>query len=159
MILPGFLTHATGMPPAVPALVGAAAAPRGAGLAVPSHRLPHRARAYPRILHVTEREIEWLTCPFFGFLFIVVGAAVQTGLIGKFLAAEGLQHTIGASCALRPGPNVAPPPARRHHDLLMLASSARSSTTSQPVAVAIPIVARLIPTMSGNADSPLVGAR
>ncbi|MFP5356138.1 MAG: SLC13 family permease, partial [Gemmatimonadota bacterium] len=89
-ILVGFLTHhITGMSPAVPALVGAAAALGIQDwLYVRSARPTAEERTHG-ILHVTEHEIEWPTLSFFGFLFIVVGAAVQTGLIETL--AGGLQ--------------------------------------------------------------------
>jgi len=92
-ILVGFLTHAaTGMPPAVPAVIGAAVA-----LIVQDvlYLRRHKPTAHERahgILHVIEREIEWPTLSFFFFLFIVVGAAVETGLISSI--AQGLEWTI-----------------------------------------------------------------
>jgi Na+/H+ antiporter NhaD/arsenite permease-like protein len=151
-ILLGFLTHhATGMPPAVPALMGAAAA-----LAVQDWLYLRTARptAHERIhgiLHVTEREIEWPTLSFFGFLFIVVGAAVQTGLISTL--AEGLQSTIeNSSSALGLGANGTLLLAAL---LIAWVSGLLSALIDNIpfVAVAIPIVARLIPTMQGsNAD-------
>lgn len=80
-VLLGFLTHgATGMPTAVPALLGAAAAfvvqdVRYLRLMQPSH-----ADRQHGILHVLEREIEWPTLIFFALLFLLVGAAETTGL-------------------------------------------------------------------------------
>ncbi|GAB4142621.1 MAG: hypothetical protein Fur0037_09860 [Planctomycetota bacterium] len=92
-ILLGFFTHTlTGMPASVPALIGAAAA------LVVQDRLylrKHKPTAHERahgILHVIEKEIEWPTLSFFFFLFIVVGAAVETGLISSI--AHGLEWTI-----------------------------------------------------------------
>jgi Na+/H+ antiporter NhaD/arsenite permease-like protein len=46
------------------------------------------------LLHIIEKEIEWPTLMFFAFLFIAVGAAVQTGLIGSL--ADGLSGVIHA---------------------------------------------------------------
>jgi Na+/H+ antiporter NhaD/arsenite permease-like protein len=83
VVLVGFVTHGfTGMPAAVPAVLGAAAAlliqdVRYLRTAKPSHDERQHG-----ILHVLEREIEWPTLTFFAFLFIIVGAAVATGLIG-----------------------------------------------------------------------------
>lgn len=78
-MLAGFLTHhITGMPPAVPALVGAAAA---LGIQDVLYLRSARPTAHERrhgILQVTERDIDWPTLSFFAFLFIIVGAAVQT---------------------------------------------------------------------------------
>jgi Na+/H+ antiporter NhaD/arsenite permease-like protein len=87
-ILVGFLTHhATGMPAAVPATIGAAAA-----LIVQDRLYIRRSHPTPServhgVLAVTERDIEWPTLAFFGFLFIIVGAAVATGLIGRMAGA------------------------------------------------------------------------
>ena len=65
------------------------------------HRPTHDERTHG-ILHVIERDIEWPTLCFFFFLFIVVGAAVETGLIGS--VAHGLEATIsGTSRALSLG--------------------------------------------------------
>ncbi len=44
------------------------------------------------ILHIIEEEIEWPTLAFFAFLFIAVGAAVDTGLIDTL--ARGLVNLI-----------------------------------------------------------------
>jgi Na+/H+ antiporter NhaD/arsenite permease-like protein len=95
-ILVGFLTHhLTHMPAAVPATIGAAAA-----LIVQDRLYIHRRRPTPAervhgVLSVTERDIEWPTLAFFGFLFIIVGAGVQTGLIGTL--ASALQTGINSS--------------------------------------------------------------
>jgi Na+/H+ antiporter NhaD/arsenite permease-like protein len=94
-VLVGFLTHhITGMPAAVPATIGAAAA------LIVQDRLyvrRHRPTAHERVhgvLTITEKDIEWPTLAFFGFLFIIVGAAVETGLIGRL--ATALQNGINA---------------------------------------------------------------
>ena len=87
-ILIGFLTHhVTGMPASVPATIGAAAA-----LIVQDRLYIRRNRPTPSerrhgVLAVTERDIEWPTLAFFGFLFILVGAAVETGLIRSLATA------------------------------------------------------------------------
>lgn len=92
-VLLGFLTHAaTGMPPAIPALIGAASA-----LIVQDVLYVRRVKPSPEershgILKVFEHEIEWPTLAFFFFLFVIVGAAVETGLIDTI--AHGLEWTI-----------------------------------------------------------------
>ncbi len=92
-VLIGFVTHGmTGMPAAVPAIIGATVA-----LVVQDVRYLERAKPTHEerrhgILHVLEKEIEWPTLTFFAFLFILVGAAVNTGLIGTL--AGGLERTI-----------------------------------------------------------------
>ena len=97
-VLLGFLTHhLTGMPPAVPALIGAAAALVVQDvLYVRAHHPTHEERVHG-VLQVTEDDIEWPTLAFFGFLFIIVGAAVETGLITRI--AHGLEWTIGSAGA------------------------------------------------------------
>jgi Na+/H+ antiporter NhaD/arsenite permease-like protein len=94
----GFLTQRmTGMPPAVPAVMGAAAA-----MAIQDYLYlrTHKPSAHERrhgILRVFEFDIEWPTLAFFAFLFIVVGAAVETGLIGR--VATSLSNGIHAGSA------------------------------------------------------------
>jgi Na+/H+ antiporter NhaD/arsenite permease-like protein len=89
-ILIGFLTHGvTGMPAAIPATIGAAAA---LVLQDVLYLRRHDASLEERrhgILGVLEHEIEWPTLVFFAFLFIVVGAAVETGLIGTLAGSLG----------------------------------------------------------------------
>lgn len=94
-VLAGFVSHGfTGMPAAVPAIIGAAVALVVQDVRyVRTHRPTHDERRHG-ILHVLEREIEWPTLTFFAFLFIIVGAAVETGLIGTMAAA--LERTIAA---------------------------------------------------------------
>lgn len=150
-ILVGFLTHhATGMPPAVPALVGAAAA-----LVVQDWLYMRAARPSAEerrhgILHVTEHDIEWPTLAFFGFLFIVVGAAVQTGLIETL--AGGLQWSIESGAGAL---GLSTTGTLLLAALLICWVSGIFSALIDNipfVAVAIPIVGRLIPGMGANAD-------
>ena len=89
----GFFTHGlTGMPTSVPATIGA-----GALLVVQdilylrTHKPTHEERQHG-LLQIIEKEIEWPTLSFFGFLFIAVGAAVHTGLIDTL--ARGLGSAI-----------------------------------------------------------------
>ncbi len=84
----GFVTHGmTGMPTAVPALIGAAFALVVQDLRyIRKHRPTHEERQHG-ILHVLEKEIEWPTLSFFALLFIVVGAAVETGLTATMAGA------------------------------------------------------------------------
>ncbi|MFN8572888.1 MAG: SLC13 family permease [Gemmatimonadaceae bacterium] len=95
-VLAGFLTHhLTGMPAAVPALIGAATALVVQDvLWVREHRATSQERLHG-VLQVTENDIEWPTLAFFGCLFIVVGAAVDTGLIAQL--ADGLRWTIDSA--------------------------------------------------------------
>ena len=93
LVLVGFVTHGlTGMPVAVPAVIGAAAALIVQDVRyLRTNRPSHEERTYG-ILHVLEREVEWPTLTFFVFLFILVGAAVETGLIATL--AGGLEGAI-----------------------------------------------------------------
>jgi Na+/H+ antiporter NhaD/arsenite permease-like protein len=82
LIFAGFMTHTlTHMPVAVPAVIGIAAIL----LAQDYYYLKqHRSTAEERghgVLAILEKDIEWPTLVFFIFLFVLVGAAVATGLI------------------------------------------------------------------------------
>jgi Na+/H+ antiporter NhaD/arsenite permease-like protein len=101
-VFAGFLTQrVTGMPPAVPAVIGAAAAMGIQDfLYLRAHKPSHHERRHG-ILRVFEHDIEWPTLAFFAFLFIVVGAAVETGLIGRVATAlSGWIHSGSATFGL-----------------------------------------------------------
>lgn len=148
-ILAGFLTHhLTGMPPAVPATIGAAA-----GLIVQDRLYlrqfrPTTSERIHGVLVVTERDIEWPTLAFFGFLFIIVGAAVNTGLIARL--AELLQLGInGGASAMGLEANGTLLFAAL---LICWASGILSALIDNIpfVAVAIPIVSRLAVELPGD---------
>jgi len=87
LVFVGFLTQQlTGMPAAVPAMIGAAAAMAIQDYLHVRNNAPTAEERTHGILVVFERDIEWPTLAFFTFLFIVVGAAVETGLIGRVAA-------------------------------------------------------------------------
>ncbi len=92
-VLIGFLTHSiTNTEPAIPAIIGAAVA-----LAVQDFLYLKRVKPTVEdrthgILTVIEKDIEWPTLAFFVFLFIIVGAAVHTGLVRS--VADGMAWTI-----------------------------------------------------------------
>ena len=97
----GFLTQGlTGMPTSVPATIGAGALLVAQDvLYVRTHRPNHVSRQH-KLLEIIEKEIEWPTLVFFLFLFVTVGAAVQTGLIDTLAGA--LAGSIqGAASVLR----------------------------------------------------------
>ncbi|HEY0970776.1 MAG TPA: SLC13 family permease [Gemmatimonadales bacterium] len=98
LVFVGFFTHGiTGMPAAIPAMIGAAALLVVQDvLYLRRHRPTERERVHG-MLAVIEREIEWPTLIFFAFLFIAVGAAVGTGLIGN--AAAGLAWAVREGAA------------------------------------------------------------
>jgi len=92
-VLVGFVTHGvTGMPAAVPAIIGAAVALLVQDFRYLKRNQPTHEERQHGILHVLEKEIEWPTLTFFAFLFIIVGAAVETGLISTL--AGVLERTI-----------------------------------------------------------------
>jgi Na+/H+ antiporter NhaD/arsenite permease-like protein len=92
-VLLGFVTQRlTGMPVAVPATIGAVAALLVQDVLYLRAQRPSAHERIHGVLRVTERDIEWPTLAFFGGLFIVVGGAVQTGLIGSI--AGGLEWAI-----------------------------------------------------------------
>jgi Na+/H+ antiporter NhaD/arsenite permease-like protein len=94
-ILVGFLAHGvTGMPAAIPAVIGAAAALVLQDILYLRTHTPSVEERQHGILGVLEHDIEWPTLVFFALLFIVVGAAVETGLIGSL--ARGLESGIFA---------------------------------------------------------------
>ncbi|GMV04384.1 MAG: hypothetical protein AMXMBFR53_06650 [Gemmatimonadota bacterium] len=148
-VLVGFLTHAaTGMQAAIPAVVGAAVA-----LVVQDvlYLRKHKPTAHERahgILHVLEKDIEWPTLSFFVFLFIVVGAAVETGLIASI--ADGMAwaiSTVQATFGLSPQGTLI------FAALLICWLSAVLSAFIDNipyVAVSIPVILQLIPSLPGD---------
>ncbi len=88
-VLIGFLAHGfTGMPAAVPATIGAAAALLLQDYLYLRDNHPSADERRHGILAIIGHEIEWPTLVFFALLFILVGAAVNTGLIA------GLAHAL-----------------------------------------------------------------
>lgn len=93
LVFLGFFTHSlTGMPTSVPATIGAGALLVVQDLLYLRKNKPTHEERQHGLLAVIEREIEWPTLSFFGFLFIAVGAAVNTGLIDTL--ARGLTQVI-----------------------------------------------------------------
>lgn len=150
-ILIGFLTHhLTGMPAAVPATIGAAAALIVQDrLYVRKHR-PTPAERVHGVLNVTERDIEWPTLAFFGFLFIIVGAAVQTGLIGRLATTlqDGINSGSGA-LGLSPAGTLVFAAI-----IICWVSGIMSALIDNIpfVAVAIPVVAQLTGGLAGDTE-------
>jgi len=150
-ILVGFLTHhMTGMPAAVPATIGAAAA-----LIVQDRLYIRRNHPTPSerihgVLSVTERDIEWPTLAFFGFLFIIVGAAVETGLIGNMASALQSGITSGSQAlGLSPAGTLFFAAV-----IICWVSGVMSALIDNIpfVAVAIPVVAQLTGGLSGETE-------
>jgi Na+/H+ antiporter NhaD/arsenite permease-like protein len=104
LIFAGFMTHTlTHMPVAVPAVIGIAAI-----LLVQDYYYlkEHRPTAEERrhgVLAILEKDIEWPTLAFFIFLFVLVGAAVATGLIESLaLALAWIIEKISTGFGLSP---------------------------------------------------------
>jgi Na+/H+ antiporter NhaD/arsenite permease-like protein len=151
LIFAGFLTHGiTGMPAAVPAVIGAAMI-----LIVQDvqHSRTHAASQTERvhgILDVMAREIEWPTLAFFAFLFIAVGAAVETGLVDSMAhGLAGLIEYARTSFALSAQGTLLFAAV-----LILWASGILSALIDNIpyVAVAIPVIARLTGSMTGDTE-------
>jgi Na+/H+ antiporter NhaD/arsenite permease-like protein len=96
MVFVGFATHGlTHMPVAVPAMIGAGLILWLQDHFYLKHHKPTLEEREHGVLHVMEKEIEWPVLVFFVCLFIVVGAAVSTGLMGR--VADGLGYVIDHS--------------------------------------------------------------
>ncbi len=145
----GFLTHGlTGMPAAVPALIGAAAVLIVQDVIYLRTHQPSEQERVHGLIEVIKNEIEWPTLSFFAFLFIVVGAAVQTGLITT--VASGLSWMIHEGSAIL---GLAPLSTLLFASLLLLWVSGILSGLIDNipyVAVAIPIVAQLTGQLQGD---------
>lgn len=104
LIFVGFMTHSlTHMPVAVPAVIGIAAILLAQDYYYLKDYQPTPEERQHGVLEILEKDIEWPTLAFFLFLFILVGAAVQTGLIESL--ALGLAWVVGkisTSLALSP---------------------------------------------------------
>ena len=145
----GFITHSfTGMPAAVPAVIGGAAILLVQDvLYMRTHRPSQHERVHG-LLDIIEKEIEWPTLTFFVFLFIGVGAAVQTGLIDSL--ADGLSrviHSGGDALGLSPAGTLF------FAALLILWTAGVLSALIDNipfVAVSIPIVAQLTGELTGD---------
>lgn len=148
-VLLGFVTHgATGMPTAVPALIGAAVALVVQDLRyLRTHQPTHEERTHG-ILHVLEKEVEWPTLTFFALLFILVGAAVSTGLTGTLAGA--LERTILAG---QSSFGLSEAGTLLFAALLVawVAATLSALMDNIPfVAVSIPIIGALIPQLPGE---------
>jgi Na+/H+ antiporter NhaD/arsenite permease-like protein len=149
VVLVGFLTHGiTGMPAAVPAVVGAAAALVLQDMRyLRVHQPTHEEREHG-ILRILEHEIEWPTLAFFTFLFIIVGAAVDTGLVER--VAVLLSDTIQS---LRTDWGLSTSATLIMASILVLWAAGILSALIDNipfVAVSIPIIHNLLPSLDGN---------
>ena len=90
LILLGFATYTfTGMPVSVPAVIGIAGILFAQDYYYLKEHQPTPEERQHGVLVVLEKDVEWPTLAFFLFLFILVGASVQTGLIESLALALG----------------------------------------------------------------------
>jgi Na+/H+ antiporter NhaD/arsenite permease-like protein len=145
----GFITHSfTGMPAAVPAVIGGAAVLLVQDVLYLRTRHPSQHERVHGLLEIIEKEIEWPTLTFFIFLFIAVGAAVETGLIDAL--AEGLTRVIDAGGGAF---GLGPAGTLLFAALLILWTAGILSALIDNipfVAVSIPIVAQLTGELQGD---------
>ncbi len=82
LILVGFGTYTfTGMPVSVPAVIGVAVILLAQDYYYLKEHRPTPEERQHGVLDILEKEVEWPTLAFFLFLFVLVGASVETGLI------------------------------------------------------------------------------
>ena len=93
------------MPVAVPAVIGVAAILFAQDYYYLKEHQPTAEERQHGVLAILEKDIEWPTLAFFLFLFILVGAAVATGLIESLAHGAGLDHRpasrAGSACRPR----------------------------------------------------------
>ncbi len=147
----GFFTHGiTGMPVAVPAVIGAAVLLIVQDVLYIRRIRPTHSERTHGLLEIIEREIEWPTLSFFAFLFIAVGAAVETGLIDTM--ANGLIAVVELG---RTSFGLSPDGTLLFAAIMICWVSGVLSALIDNipyVAVSIPLVSRLITDLPGDAS-------
>lgn len=155
LIFVGFMTHTfTHMPVAVPAVIGIALILLAQDyFYLKEHKPTHEERQHG-VLAILEKDIEWPTLAFFIFLFILVGAAVATGLI------ETLSQTLGTLIrVVSTDFGLSPKGTMLLAALLILWVSGFLSAVVDNIpytAVTIPLVASLIGQLGGGPDSQVL---
>jgi Na+/H+ antiporter NhaD/arsenite permease-like protein len=155
LIFAGFMTHTlTGMQVAVPAVIGIAVVLLLQDyFYLQEHKPTHEERQHG-VLAILEKEVEWPTLFFFLFLFVLVGAAVATGLIDSM--AHGLAWIInGASGSF----GLSKSATLLLAALLILWVSGFLSAVIDNIpytAVTIPLVASLIKEMGAGPDGQVL---
>jgi Na+/H+ antiporter NhaD/arsenite permease-like protein len=155
LILLGFATYAlTGMPVSVPAVIGVAAILFAQDYYYLKEHQPTPEERQHGVLAVLEKDVEWPTLIFFLFLFVLVGAAVATGLIESL--ALGLAWVIDR---LSRGMGLAPRATLLLAALLILWVSGVLSALVDNIpytAVTIPVVASLIGRLNPGDDGQIL---
>jgi Na+/H+ antiporter NhaD/arsenite permease-like protein len=155
LIFLGFMTHSfTHMPVAVPAVIGVAAILLAEDYYYLKEHKPTDEERRHGVLDILEKDIEWPTLAFFIFLFILVGAAVATGLIESL--AQALAWIIGGvSRTLALSPRATLLVAA----LLILWVSGFLSAVIDNIpytAVTIPLVASLLGRLNAGSDGQIL---
>jgi Na+/H+ antiporter NhaD/arsenite permease-like protein len=154
-ILVGFLTHSlTHMPVAVPAVIGVAVILLAQDYYYLKTHKPTAEERQHGVLAILEKDIEWPTLAFFLFLFILVGAAVSTGLIESLALA--LAWTVGKISATA---GLSPKATLLVAALLVLWVSGVLSALIDNIpytAVTIPLVASLIERLQAGPDGQVL---
>jgi len=154
-ILVGFLTHSlTHMPVAVPAVIGVAAVLFAQDYYYLREHKPTAEERQHGVLAILERDIEWPTLAFFLFLFILVGAAVSTGLIESL--AQAMAWTVGR---ISKDADLSPTATLLVAALLILWVSGVLSALIDNIpytAVTIPLVASLLERLHAGPDGQVL---
>jgi len=155
LIFLGFMTHSvTHMPVAVPAVIGVAAILLAQDYYYLKEHRPTLEERRHGVLDILEKDIEWPTLAFFIFLFILVGAAVATGLIESL--ANGLAWIIRGATD---GFGLSPRATLLVAALLILWVSGFLSAVIDNIpytAVTIPLVASLLGQLGAGSDGQVL---
>jgi len=155
LIFAGFMTHTlTHMPVAVPAVIGIAAILFAQDYYYLKAHQPTPEERQHGVLAILEKDIEWPTLAFFIFLFVLVGAAVATGLIESL--ARGLAWIIGRAST---GFDLSPRATLLLAALIILWVSGFLSAVIDNIpytAVTIPLVASLLGQLDAGADGQVL---
>ena len=150
LIFLGFMTHGlTHMPVAVPAVIGVAAILFAQDYYYLKDHQPTQEERQHGVLTILEKDIEWPTLAFFLFLFILVGAAVATGLIESLALALALVID-----RISTGLGLSPRATLLVAALIILWVSGLLSALIDNIpytAVTIPLVASLLGQLNANA--------
>ncbi len=155
LIFLGFMTHTfTHMPVAVPAVIGIAAILFAQDYYYLKEHKPTAEERQHGVLTILEKDIEWPTLAFFLFLFILVGAAVATGLIASL--ADGLAWVIQR---ISSGFGLSPTATLLVAALIILWVSGFLSAIIDNIpytAVTIPLVASLLGQLNAGPDGQVL---
>jgi Na+/H+ antiporter NhaD/arsenite permease-like protein len=155
LIFLGFMTHTvTHMPVAVPAVIGISGILFAQDYYYLKQHKPTLEERRHGVLDILEKDIEWPTLAFFLFLFILVGAAVATGLIESMANALAwvIQGTGG-------GLGLSPRATLLVAALLILWVSGFLSALIDNIpytAVTIPLVASLLGKLNAGPDGQVL---